>query len=94
MAYQTLRAHTQGGDRRLTYVDPARHARERRQRRGRVARALLSAITVMVQNIEELGQYLAVSEKSTINGLKPNDALLPYRALRIQRRDPGQMVTI
>lgn len=80
LAYQTLRAHIEGGNGRLKSVDSALHARERRQPRGRVAQTLLSAITVMVHNIKELEQYLAASKQSAITGLdlEPNEVLLPY----------------
>lgn len=82
LAYQTLRAHIEGGNGRLKSVDSALHARERRQPRGRVAQALLSAITVMVHNIKEIEQYLAASRKSPITGLdlEPGDVLPPYPA--------------
>ncbi|MFE4450032.1 hypothetical protein [Streptomyces sp. NPDC056796] len=85
LAYQTLRAHIEGGNGRLKLVDSALHARERRQPRGRVAQTLLSAITVMVHNIKELEQYLAASKQSAITGLdlEPNDVLLPYPTISL-----------
>ncbi|MFI6083860.1 hypothetical protein ACIBBB_23260 [Streptomyces sp. NPDC051217] len=80
MAYQTLRAHIEGGNGRLKSVDSALHARERRQPRGRGAQTLLSAITVVVHNIKELEQYLVASKKSAITGLdpEPGDVPPPY----------------
>ncbi|MBT2398689.1 hypothetical protein [Streptomyces sp. ISL-100] len=82
LAYQTLRAHIEGGNGRLKSVDSALHSRERRQPRGRVAQTLLSAITVMVHNIKELEQYLVASKKSPITGLdpEPGEVLPPYPA--------------
>jgi hypothetical protein len=80
LAYQTLRAHIEGGNGRLKSVDSALHARERRQPRGRVAQTLLSAITVMVHNIKELEQYLVASKMNPVTGLdlEPSDVLPPY----------------
>ncbi|WEB42126.1 hypothetical protein MOV08_24625 [Streptomyces yunnanensis] len=80
LAYQTLRAHIEGGNGRLKSVDSALHARERRQPRGRVAQTLLSAITVMIHNIKELERYLAASKKSAVTGLdlEASDVLPPY----------------
>ncbi|MGP9020333.1 hypothetical protein ACT1U9_18270 [Streptomyces sp. BR1] len=80
LAYQTLRAHIEGGNGRLKSVDAALHAREKRQPRGRVAQTLLAAITVMVENIIELERYLIASRKSPVTGLdlEPGESLIPY----------------
>ena len=82
IAYQTMRAHIEGGNGRLKSVDTALHAREKRQPRGRVAQTLLAAITIMIHNIKELERYLAASKQSAITGLdpEPTDALPPYPA--------------
>ncbi|MFF9508198.1 hypothetical protein ACF1BU_19105 [Streptomyces sp. NPDC014724] len=95
MAYQTLRAHIEGGNGRLKSVDTALHARERRQPRGRVAQTLLSAITVMVHNIKELEQYLAASKQSAITGLdlEPSDVLLPYPAISLTVAPRSQVLS-
>ncbi|MFT2018780.1 hypothetical protein ACMA1D_23495 [Streptomyces sp. 796.1] len=80
LAYQTLRAHIEGGNGRLNSVDAALHAREKRQPRGRVAQTLLAAIVVMVENIIELERYLIASKKSPVTGLslEPSESLTPY----------------
>ncbi|WP_030419663.1 hypothetical protein [Streptomyces sp. NRRL F-5065] len=95
LAYQTLRAHIEGGNGRLKSVDSALHARERRQPRGRVAQTLLSAITVMVHNVKELEQYLAASKQSAITGLdlEPTDVLLPYPTISLPVAPRSQVLS-
>ncbi|AWZ07126.1 MULTISPECIES: hypothetical protein [unclassified Streptomyces] len=80
LAYQSLRAHIEGGNGRLKSVDTALHAREKRQPRGRVAQSLLAAITVMVENITELERFLIASKKSARTGLdlEAGEDLIPY----------------
>jgi hypothetical protein len=80
IAYQTLRSHIEGGNGRLKSVDAALHAREKRQPRGRVAQTLLTAITVMIENVIELERFLKASKESarTALDLEADEVLMPY----------------
>jgi hypothetical protein len=80
IAYQTLRSHIEGGNGRLKSVDTALHAREKRQPRGRVAQTLLTAITVMIENLIELERFLRGSKEkaSTALDLQADEQLPPY----------------
>jgi hypothetical protein len=82
LAYQTLRAHNEGGNGRLKSVDVALHAREKRQPRGRVAQSLLAAITAMVENIIELERFRRASKDSarTVLDLEADEVLIIHPA--------------
>jgi len=80
LAYQSLRSHIEGGNGRLKSVDAALHAREKRQPRGRVAQTVLTAITVMVENLIELERFHTASGESarTALDLRADETLTPY----------------
>ncbi|MFD3421289.1 hypothetical protein [Streptomyces decoyicus] len=80
LAYQSLRSHVEGGNGRLKSVDAALHAREKRQPRGRVAQTLLTAITIMVENVIELERFLRASKEKagTALDLQAGETLAPY----------------